>query len=120
MPPRVVPVRGRGLCGLAAAALSLLLAGSLRAEAPKPEETLPLGEVRERQIRADEAHVWKVTVAQGTALLVTVDQQSIALVLEAKGPEGREPIAVHAGDRWGPEVLLLEPGGEFRIEVRPR
>jgi hypothetical protein len=59
-------------------------------------------------------------VALGDSLLVTVDQHSIALVVEARGPEGRKPIAAHAGDRWGPEVLLLETAGEFRIEVRPR
>ncbi|HEV7785890.1 MAG TPA: tetratricopeptide repeat protein, partial [Thermoanaerobaculia bacterium] len=120
MPLRLVRVRGRGLCGLAAFILSILLAAALQAEAPRPEETLPLGEIRERQIKADEVHAWRITVAPGTALLVTVDQHSIALMVEARGPEGREPIAVHAGERWGPEVLLLETAGEFRIEVRPQ
>ncbi|HEV7505978.1 MAG TPA: CHAT domain-containing tetratricopeptide repeat protein [Thermoanaerobaculia bacterium] len=120
MPSRLVPVRGRGLCGLAAVVLSTLLAAALQAEAPRPEETLPPGEVRERPIKSDEAQAWRVTVTPGTALLVTVDQHSIALVAEARGPEGQALIAVHAGDRWGPEVLLLETAGEFRIEVRPR
>ncbi|MEA2604450.1 MAG: hypothetical protein QOF89_5442 [Acidobacteriota bacterium] len=91
----------------------------MQAEAPKSEETLPLGEARERPITVGEAHAWRVTVEPGTNLLVTVDQHSIDLVLEARG-EGREPIAVHAGDRWGLEVLLLETAGEVRIEVRPR
>lgn len=120
MPARFVPVRGRGLCGLAALVVSTLLAVPLHAEAPTPQETLSIGEIRERPIKADEAHEWRVLVAPGTSLLVTVDQHSIALIVEARGPEDREPIAVHAGDRWGPEVLLLKTAGEFRITVRPR
>jgi hypothetical protein len=86
----------------------------------KPEEALQLGEVRKRPIAAGETHAWRVEVPPGTSLLVTVDQHSIDLVVEAQRPAGGEPIAVHGGnDRWGPEVLLLEAAGEHRIVVRP-
>src|SRR5947209_7044165 len=121
MHPRLLP--GRSLCGLAALALSILLAalaGPAQAQTPRPEETLSLGETRERPIKAGEAQAWRIVVPPEKSVLVTVDQHSIALVMEARGPEGREPVAVHAGDRWGPEVLLLETPGEFRIEIRPR
>jgi CHAT domain-containing protein/tetratricopeptide (TPR) repeat protein len=120
MPTKLLSVRCRGLVGFAVLALPLLLAGPTQAEAPKPAEPLPLGETRERAITAGEVHAWRVEVAPGTNLLVTVDQHSIELVVAARWPGGREPIAVHAGDRWGPEVLLLETAGEIRIEVRPR
>jgi CHAT domain-containing protein/tetratricopeptide (TPR) repeat protein len=118
MAPRFRSVRGRGLLGLAILVLSIPAA--VQAEAPRPEETLPLGEARERPIAAGEAHAWRVAVPPGTSLLVTVEQHSIGLVLEARGAEGGEPIAAHAGDRWGPEVLLLETAGEVRIAVRPK
>jgi CHAT domain-containing protein/tetratricopeptide (TPR) repeat protein len=121
MPLRLVRVRGRGLCGLAAFILSILLAAALQAEPPTLQETLTLGELRERPIKADEAHEWRVLVAPGTALLVTVDQQGIGLVGEVRQPGGGNSAVFSAGnDRWGPVVLLLETAGEFRITVRPR
>ncbi|HTG34685.1 MAG TPA: CHAT domain-containing tetratricopeptide repeat protein [Thermoanaerobaculia bacterium] len=121
MRPRLLSVRGCGLFGLAAFILSILFATSTRAEAPKPEETLSPGEARERPIAAGETHSWRVVMPPGTNLLVTVEQHSIALVVEARGPREREPIAVTASrDSWGSEVLLLDRAGETRIEVRSR
>ena len=121
MPFRFLSFRGRALLGLAAPILSILLAAPARAEVPAPAEILPPGESRERPIAAGETHFWRVVVAPGTNLLVTVEQQSIDLVVEARGPESRKPIMVDGGnDRWGPEVLLLENASEVRIEIRPR
>jgi CHAT domain-containing protein len=118
MAPRQRFAWGRGLCGLAV--LALFLPAALPAGAPKPEESLPLGEARERPIAEGEAHAWRIAVPPGTSLLVTIEQHSIALILEAQGAQGGAPIAVHEGDRWGPEVLLLEVAGEYRLAVRPR
>src|SRR4051794_22833275 len=94
MRPRLLSFRSRALFGLAVPILSILLAAPARAEAPAPIETLPPGESRERPIAAGETHFWRVVVAPGTNLLVTVEQQSIDLVVEARGPEGHKPIAV--------------------------
>jgi CHAT domain-containing protein/tetratricopeptide (TPR) repeat protein len=121
MAPRLLSVRRRGFCGLAALAVSLLLAPALRAEVPNLDETLPLGEVRERDIAAGETHAWRVTVAPGTVALLTVEQRSIALVVEARRAADRDLVAATgSGDRWGTEALLLEAPGELRIEIRPQ
>ena len=121
MAPRLSSVRRRGSCGLAALAVSAFLAPAIRAEAPDLTEILSPGEVRERAIAAGETQGWRVTVAPGTAVLVTIEQRSIALVVEAHGAADRGLIAVTgSGDRWGTEALLLEAPGELRIEVRPQ
>jgi CHAT domain-containing protein/tetratricopeptide (TPR) repeat protein len=120
MPTRRRSVPARGLCGLAVALLALLLSAAAQAAAPPPEETVPLGESRERPIAAGETQAWRVVVPPGQALLVTVELHGIDLGMEARRSEGGERIVVHGGhDRWGPEVLLLDTPGEYRIEVRP-
>jgi CHAT domain-containing protein/tetratricopeptide (TPR) repeat protein len=120
MPTRRLSFLGCGLCGLAVAVLSFLLAAPALAAVPQPEETLPLEEARERPIAAGEVHPWRVMVAPGTALLVTVELHDIDLGLEARRAGDGERIAVHGGhDRWGPEVLLLEAPGEYRLEIHP-
>src|SRR4051812_21333696 len=102
MASRLLSVRRREFCGLAALAVSLLLAPALRAEVPKPDEILPLGEVRERSIAAGETQAWRVTVAPGMTALVTVEQRSIALVVEARPAADRNLVAATgSGDRWG-------------------
>lgn len=113
---------GRAFLGLAALALSLFFATALPAEAPRPEQTLTLGqETQEQPIKAGEAHVWRTGVAPGTSVLVTIDQRSIGLVAEVRGPGGGKPVAFGAAnDRWGPVVLLLDTAGDYKIEVRPR
>lgn len=83
-------------------------------------ELLLPGETRERPITAEEAHVYRVEVAD-SPILVTVDQHSINLVVEARRSEDEAPLTVDSGQlRWGSEVMLLESRGEHRIEVRPR
>jgi CHAT domain-containing protein/tetratricopeptide (TPR) repeat protein len=121
MPTRRPSVPGRGLCGLLVTLLALLLSAVAQAAAPPPEETVPLGESRERPIAAGESQAWRVTVPAETSVLVTVEQHSIDLVVEARRPGGKELLAVTASrDRWGSEVLLLDSPGESRIEVRSR
>jgi len=100
----------------------LLLAASLlaapdpgRPEAAEGELLLP-GPPLERPIAAGEAHRYRVAVTD-TPLLVTVEQQSIDLVVEDRGPAGEELRVGAGGGRWGPEVLLLERVGEHHIEV---
>ncbi len=122
MLPRPLSFRGRAFLGLAVPALSLFFAMALPAEAPRPEQTLTLGEeTGEQQIKAGETYPWRVEVAPGTSVLVTIDQRSIGLVAEIREPGGGKPVVFGAGnDRWGPVVLLLETAGDYRIEVRPR
>jgi CHAT domain-containing protein/tetratricopeptide (TPR) repeat protein len=121
MPTRRLAVLGRGLRGLAASSLFLLLAARAQAATPSPEEIAPVGESRERSIAAGESQAWKVMVPSDTTVLVTVEQRSIDLVVEARGPGDKEPYAVTASrDSWGIEVLLLDRAGENRIEVRSR
>ncbi len=114
-------VLGRRRRGPAAFSLFLLFAAAAQAAPPPPEETVPVGESRERSIAAGEAQAWKVMVPPDTTVLVTVEQRSIDLVVEARGPGDKEPYAVTASrDSWGTEVLLLDRAGENRIEVRSR
>jgi hypothetical protein len=116
----LLPFRGHAFLGLTALALSLFFATALPAEAPKSEQALTLGEeTPELSIQVGEAQGWRVEVPPGTAVLVTVDQRSVHLVLAAQGPPGIAPLLSEAGNsRWGPAVLLLEAAGPYRIEVR--
>lgn len=67
-----------------------------------------------------EVHARQIAVEPNAALLIHVDQHSIDLVIEARGPALPEPITVTAGnDRWGAEVLLLEAPGPYEIRIRP-
>ncbi len=82
-------------------------------------EVLPPGLGSERSIGAGEVHAWRLAVAEDP-VLVAVEQRSVDLVLEIRGPAG-ETFGVAAGNgRWGPEVALLAGAGEHRIEVRPK
>ncbi|HEY2294936.1 MAG TPA: CHAT domain-containing protein [Thermoanaerobaculia bacterium] len=118
MLPRPLSFRGRTFLGLAVPALSLFLATALPAEAPRSEQTLTLGqETQEQKIKAGEAHPWRVEVAPGSSVLVTIDQRSIGLVAEVRRTGG---VFGAGNDRWGPVVLLLDTAGDYKIEVRPR
>jgi CHAT domain-containing protein/tetratricopeptide (TPR) repeat protein len=97
--------------------LSLAAPAALGGTGEEAEVLLP-GQVREGPIAAGEAHVFQVDVPDAP-LLITVQQQGVDLVIDAQGPMGRAILdARHL--RWGPEVLLLETTGEYRIEIRPR
>jgi CHAT domain-containing protein/tetratricopeptide (TPR) repeat protein len=120
MPSRLLSGPGR-LFGPAVAILFLLLIAPALAAPVQPEETVPLRESRERPIAPGEAQAWRVVVPPDRSVLVAVEQQSIDLVVEARRPESKQPVAVTASrDRWGSEVLLLDGAGEIRIEVRSR
>jgi len=95
----------------------LLLVSSLTA--PDEGETLLPGPPLARPIAAGEKHVYRLAVTE-TPVLVTVEQQSIDLVVEVRGPAGEELRVDAGGSRWGPEVMLLASAGERRIEVRPK
>ncbi|MFL6201626.1 MAG: CHAT domain-containing protein [Thermoanaerobaculia bacterium] len=104
----------------------LLLAGSLLVFSPsggseEPEDLLP-GQPRERAIAEGETHIYLLdtTSSPGSPLLVTVEQQGIDLLLDARGPADREALRADAPNgRWGMEILLLPAGSAFRLEVRP-
>jgi len=101
----------------------LLLAGwFLASSAPgRPEdaeEALLPGPPRERSITGEEAHVYRIEVADAP-LLLTVKQLGLDLVIEDKGPGAVS--SVDTGDHaFGSEVLLLESAGVHRIEVRSK
>jgi CHAT domain-containing protein/tetratricopeptide (TPR) repeat protein len=103
----------------------LLLAGwlpTVPAVPGQPEETgdvLLAGSPRESSMKAEERHTYRIEVA-AAPVLVTVDQQSVDLVLEVRGPAGQEIQTGLTGFRWGPEVVLLAGAGTYRIEVRPK
>jgi CHAT domain-containing protein/tetratricopeptide (TPR) repeat protein len=104
-------------------ALVLLAASPLAAPAPgRPQvddgELLVPGPPVERAMAAGERHLYRVEVKEDP-VLVTVDQRSLDVVLEVRGPAGEELRIGGTGGRWGPEVLLLAGAGERRIEVRP-
>src|SRR3954452_8225018 len=104
----MTPGLGRGLPAALLGAV-LLCAGRDSASQSAEESLLP-GQVRERPIAMGEAHAYRVAVGE-EPLLVTVEQQSIDLVLEVQEPSGQGLKA--AGDgRWGPRVLLLAGAGE--------
>ncbi|HYU34396.1 MAG TPA: CHAT domain-containing tetratricopeptide repeat protein [Thermoanaerobaculia bacterium] len=97
---------------------SVLLLAATASSAQSAEQTLVPGQARECSIAGGAAHVYRTQVTD-LPLLVTVDQKGINLTAEAQGPADR--LAGDTGEvRWGPEVLLLESPGEYRIEVRPR
>lgn len=101
----------------------LLLAGwFLASSAPgRPEdegETLLSGDARERAITGEEAHVYRIEVAEAP-LLLAVRQLGLNLVVEDQRPGAAS--SVDTGDHaFGSEVLLLESAGVHRIEVRTK
>lgn len=104
---------------LALLPLGWLLAAPALLRASEEGDALLPGQLRERAITAQEAHVYRVEVAE-SPLLVTVEQRSVNLVVEARRAD-EAPVTVDSGlNRWGTEVLLLEPAGTYRIEIRPR
>ncbi len=120
MLPNGFPSRQRGSAALLLVILSLAAPAALNGAGEDGEVILP-GQIRERPIAAGETHVYRVAVADAP-LLVTVEQQGIDLVVEARGPAEQKALTVDSPNgRWGPEVLLLPGGGAggYRIEVRP-
>ncbi|HEV7517284.1 MAG TPA: CHAT domain-containing tetratricopeptide repeat protein [Thermoanaerobaculia bacterium] len=106
---------------LALVLLAILLPGAPATPKPaaEPGETLLPGPARERPIAAGESHVYQVEVT-GAPLLVSVLQQGIDLVVEARGTAEPKALTSDAfNGRWGPEILLLRARGADRIEVRP-
>jgi len=105
---------------LALALLAALLPGAPAAPAADPPgEALPPGEVRERPIAAGETHVYRVEVTDAPRL-VSVEQRGIDLVVEARREATPGALASDAPNgRWGPEIMLLQAPGSYRIEVRP-
>lgn len=90
-----------------------------RSQEKEEVELLAPGPVRERSIAGGESHPYRVVVTDAPVLLL-LDQQSVDLVMEIRGPGEQTLHAGLSGSRWGPEVVLLEGPGERRIEVRPR
>lgn len=107
------------VCGLAGLAVLLL---SLTGFQPANDKEILLPwDAAEWPIAVGEVHARQITVKPDTALLIAVDQHSIDLMIEARGPALPEPLTVAAGnDRWGAEVLLLEAPGEYDIKIRSK
>lgn len=104
--------------------LPLLLATLLLAPAVTAEEApgrLAPGMPVERELAGGETHSYSITLAAGTPLLVTVDQQGIDVEIEAFGPSGGSLGVVDTPTgRNGPESMLVPAAaaGDYRIAVR--
>jgi tetratricopeptide (TPR) repeat protein len=106
------------VAGLAAAPAGDSVADAAAAAAAGCAALAP-GDSRESPIAGGEVHCFSATVA-GAPLLVVVEQRGIDLVVADRPvAAGGEPLVVDAPNRrWGPEILLLEPAGEHRLELR--
>lgn len=97
-----------------------LLVGPVPPGRSQEESDLLLpGPPLDRPIAGGASHTYRVVVSD-VPLVLTVNQQSVDLVLKVHGPGDEELQAGLSGARWGPEVVLLEGAGERRIEVRPK
>ncbi len=123
MLPNGFPSRQRGSVARYSRAAFLLvilcLAASAAGGAGDEGEILVPGQVRERPIVAGETHVYRTAVADAP-LLITVEQQGIDLVLEARGAGNQGFGKVAGNGRWGPQILILEGAGQRRIEIHPK
>lgn len=105
------------------ATLPLLLGGVGNAGLPAaqcPGEETPLlpGTTQELPIAALERHSFRVEVGV-EPVLVLFEQQGINLEVERRGPDGTA-VTDASNLRWGPEVLLLDHPGAYRLEARLR
>jgi CHAT domain-containing protein len=66
-----------------------------------------------------EAHAYRVEVGDAP-LLVTVEQQSIDLVVEVQGTTAGQELKAAGDGRWGRRVLLVEGAGGRRVDIHPK
>jgi CHAT domain-containing protein/Tfp pilus assembly protein PilF len=83
--------------------------------------SLEVGKEIERELKADEKHLYRITLMAGWYLHVVVDQRGIDVVVVLLGPDGKQIVEVdspNAAD--GPETLLsiAAVSGDYRLEVR--
>lgn len=83
--------------------------------------SLKTGKPIERDLAGAESHSYRVSLATGQALLISVEQQGIDLALTLKGPDGSvQTQADSPNGSWGPEELFFvaDKGGEYQLEIK--
>lgn len=102
------------------AALFALVAGGESAQTP-PAPLSPGTELVRAAFASGETQVFAADLAVGRTYVLAVEQRGIHLVVDVHGPDGESVAAVDSPlDRWGAEIVLLNPAatGTYRVEVR--
>ena len=98
-------------------------AGTPRAAVPRAESTqLVPGARVERDLSGGQSHTYRVAVAAGDFLRITIEQKGIDIAATVVRPDGRQLIAVDAADEdFRPEtiVAIADVSGMHTIAVRP-
>ena len=96
-----------------------MIAGMAGALALPPPQRLDPGTVLDRVLQSGEAHAYLVEARPGRPLLVTIDQRGIDVATDVSGPDGKSLGVVDTPTgREGPESVLIEGEGLYRVEVR--
>ena len=97
-----------------------LLAVCARAQVTPEPQTLLAGNSAERQIVGGESHTYRIQLAAGQFVHVSLEQQGIDLGLELASPDGKPGPSVNLTRPGGIESLSTETaaGGEYRLTVR--
>lgn len=99
--------------------LPFLRSGLVIAVALLAQGRLDPGTVLERGLQGGEAHAYLIEARSGQPLLVTVGQRGIDVATDVFGPDGKSLGVVDTPTgREGPESVLIEGEGLYRVEVR--
>jgi CHAT domain-containing protein/tetratricopeptide (TPR) repeat protein len=93
----------------------------LEPEAEQVSE-LALGKSIERELKADETHVYQIALQSGQFAHVVVDQDGIDVMVSVASPDGTEIVDMDAPNGvYGPEIvsLVARKFGEYRFEIKP-
>jgi CHAT domain-containing protein/tetratricopeptide (TPR) repeat protein len=77
------------------------------------------GQPVERELKGGEAHTYRVALAAGEYVKVSVGQKSIDVVVRVFGPDGQKLTEVDNAGGTETVFAVAESPGEFRVEVQP-
>jgi CHAT domain-containing protein/Tfp pilus assembly protein PilF len=100
-----------------------LALGLIAARSPAQDVSeLTAGVAVERELAAGQVHTWRLTLARGDFVHLTIEQHGIDVAAALAGPDGQERLAVDAmDDELRPETLvaIVDEAGLYTVTTRP-
>lgn len=102
--------------------LLTLCSGALAGQDEKEIPALEAGKPIQRELGGGQFHSYRVELAAGQFLHITVEQRGIDVVVKLFSTDNRKVLEVDSpNDKYGPESvsLIAETPGRYRIEIYP-